>query len=77
MNPKFASREAEAKHLRIKEYILHGLTSIIVLVVVSLCVWIVIAKSLASDEGKLALGLLTTIVSALLGYITGKSDASV
>ena len=73
MNPKFASREAEAKHLRIKEYILHGLTSIIVLVVVSLCVWIVIAKSLASDEGKLALGLLTTIVSALLGYITGKS----
>ncbi len=66
-------KEAEAKHLRAKELILYGLTSGIIVIVVLLCVWIIAKKSLANDEGKLALGLLTTIASALLGYITGKS----
>lgn len=66
-------KEADAKHLRTKELLLHGLTSLILVIVVLLCVWLVTQKSLSSDEGKLALGLLTTIVSALLGYITGKS----
>jgi hypothetical protein len=66
-------KEADAKHLRTKELLLHGLTSAIITIVVLLCAWIVIQKSLSTDEGKLALGLLTTIVSALLGYITGKS----
>lgn len=66
-------KEAEAKHLRAKELFLYGLTSFILVIVVLLCVWLVTQKSLSSDEGKLALGLLTTIVSALLGYITGKS----
>ena len=66
-------KEAEAKHQRTKELILHALTSVIMLIVVLLCVWLVTQKTLSTDEGKLALGLLTTIVSALLGYITGKS----
>lgn len=66
-------REAEARHLRTKELLLHGLTSLILVIVVLLCVWLISQKSLSSDEGKLALGLLTTVVSALLGYITGKS----
>lgn len=67
-------KEAEAKHIRTKELILHGLTSLVILSVVALCIWLVASKSLSTDEGKLALGLLTTIVSALLGYITGKSS---
>jgi len=66
-------KEAEAQHQRTKELILHALTSIILLIVVLLCVWLITQRTLSTDEGKLALGLLTTIVSALLGYITGKS----
>ena len=66
-------KEADAQHARNKELILHGLTGATVFIVVLLCVWIIGRKSLSTDDGKLALGLLTTIVSALLGYITGKS----
>ena len=67
-------KEADAKHARTKELFLHGLASLTIFTIVLLCVWIIIKKSLTTDEGKLALGLLTTIVSALLGYITGKSS---
>ena len=67
-------KEAEARHLRAKELILYGLTSTILLTAVLLCVCIIASKGLANDEGKLALGLFTSIVSALLGYITGKAS---
>lgn len=55
-------REAEARHQRVKDLLLHILTSTILMIVVLLCVWLIMQKSLASDEGKQALGLLTTIV---------------
>jgi hypothetical protein len=66
--------EANAKHLRAKDLILHGLTSLVILVTVSLCAWLVVQKGLATDEGKLALGLLTNIVTALVAYVTGRSS---
>jgi hypothetical protein len=66
-------KEAEAKHLRDKELFLYRLTGAILVIAVLLCVWLIVSKGLANDEGKLALGLLTSIISALLGYITGKS----
>lgn len=66
--------EANAQHLRIKELVLHGVTALVVLVVVGVCAWIVIKKGLVTDEGKLALGLLTNIVTALVAYVTGRSS---
>lgn len=66
--------EANAQHQRVKELILHGVTALVVLTAVGVCAWIVIKKGLAADEGKLALGLLTNVVTALVAYVTGRSS---
>jgi len=66
--------EANAAHQRTKEIILYSLTSMVVAVVVGLCVWLVAKKGLTAEEGKLALALLTAIVTGLVGYVTGRAS---
>lgn len=65
--------EANATHLRQKEWLVYRLTALILLIVVGLCTWIILSKGLANDEGKLAMGLLTSVVTGLVGYVTGKA----
>jgi pheromone shutdown protein TraB len=65
--------EADALHLRSKELLIYRLTASILIGVVVLCFWIILNKGLSNDEGKLALALLTSIVTGLVGYVTGKS----
>lgn len=66
--------EADALHLRSKELLIYRLTACIISIAVVLCSWIVLNKGLSNDEGKLALALLTSIVTGLVGYVTGKSS---
>ncbi len=66
--------EADALHLRSKELLIYRLTTAILIGVVVLCFWIIFNKGLSNDEGKLALALLTSIVTGLVGYVTGKSS---
>ena len=65
--------EADALHLRSKELLIYRLTAAILIGVVVLSFWIILNKGLSNDEGKLALALLTSIVTGLVGYVTGKS----
>ena len=67
-------KEAAVKRRHTRELIILGFVSVLILSAVLFCAWIVASKELASDEGKLAFGLLTVIVSALLGYVAGKSS---
>ncbi len=67
--------EANALHTRQKEWLVYRLTTLILLIVVGLCAWIILRKGLANDEGKLALGLLTSVVTGLVGYVTGKASS--
>ncbi len=66
--------EATALHTRQKEWLVYRLTALILLIVVVLCTWVILSKGLANDEGKLALGLLASIVTGLVGYVTGKAS---
>lgn len=66
--------EANAAHQRKKELLLYGATIGVVLIVVFLCTWVILRKSLATEDGKLALALLTSIVTGLVGYVTGRAS---
>lgn len=66
--------EANAAHQRHKELLLYRLTSGVILLAAALCCWIVLRKGLATEEGKLALALLTSIVTGLIGYVTGRAS---
>ena len=67
-------KEADALHQRNKELVLLKVTSAAVLALIGVCLWVVISKGLSVEEGKLAFGALISIVSALVGYFTGKSS---
>jgi hypothetical protein len=66
--------EANAAHQRRKELILYSVTAGVVALVVLLCARIILRKGLATEDGKLALALLTSIVTGLVGYVTGRAS---
>lgn len=65
--------EANAAHQRQKELILYYVTSAVIALVVGICSWTILKKGLTAEEGKLALALLTSIVTGLVGYVTGRA----
>lgn len=66
--------EANATHQRRKEMLLYSVTIGVISVVVILCAWVILRKGLATEDGKLALALLTSIVTGLVGYATGRAS---
>jgi hypothetical protein len=66
--------EANAAHQRRKEVILYYNTSVVLALVVIVCSWTILKRGLTTEEGKLALALLTSIVTGLLGYVTGRAS---
>ncbi|HEX4951187.1 MAG TPA: hypothetical protein VFZ34_31310 [Blastocatellia bacterium] len=66
--------EADATHQRQKELLLYRLTASVITITVLLSAWVVLRKGLSNEEGKLALALLTSVVTGLVGYVTGKSS---
>ncbi len=63
--------EAADRHERVMSVIF--VASIII--VTSFCLWIIARERSTPDERKWATGLITSIVSAGLGYVTGKATA--
>lgn len=66
--------EANAAHQRRKEILLHSVTVGVISLVVLLCAWTILRKGFATEDGKLALALLTSIVTGLVGYATGRAS---
>jgi hypothetical protein len=66
--------EANAAHQRQKELILYYVTTVVIALVVIICSWTILKRGLNTEEGKLALALLTSIVTGLLGYVTGRAS---
>lgn len=66
--------EANAAHQRKKEMLLYGVTIGVISIVVLLCAWVIMRKGLATEDGKLSLALLTSIVTGLVGYATGRAS---
>ena len=66
--------EANAVNQRRKEMLLYSVTIGVISIVVLLCAWVILRKGLATEDGKLALALLTSIVTGLVGYATGRTS---
>jgi len=65
---------AEAVHQRHKDLLITRAVLITVGVVTALCITVVLLPGIPSENAKWATTLLTTIVSAGLGYMTGKNS---
>ena len=63
--------EAADRHERLMSIILVAS----ILVVTSFCLWVISRERSTTDGRKWATGLVTSIVSAGLGYVTGKAVA--
>lgn len=66
-------KEAAVKRRHRRKLILLNFVCVLIFSAVLFCAWVIVRKELASSEGKLAFGLLTVIVSTLLGYVAGRS----
>ncbi len=66
--------EANAAHQLKKDFALNILACVVILVALGLCVWSIVRASSTEEDRRWAVTLLTAIVSALLGYVTGKSS---
>lgn len=66
--------EADAEHQRKKDFVLFIIVAIMVCLVALACLWINLSSNYSPDLQKWASSLLTVIVSAILGYMTGKSS---
>jgi hypothetical protein len=73
---RLARESLEAGHRLWRESILFGILTLGVSIVVLACLWIALQPGQSPENQKWATTLLTTIVSAGVGYLTGKSSKS-
>jgi hypothetical protein len=66
--------EADAEHQRRKDFALFVIVAVMVSVVATACLWVTLSSGYPADVQKWASSLLTVIISASLGYMTGKSS---
>ncbi len=66
----------ESAHRVWRDSILFGMITIGVTILSLSCLWIVVRPGQSADQQKWATTLLTTIVSAGVGYLTGKANKS-
>jgi hypothetical protein len=71
---KLHTEKAEDAHTRQISLIMHAVVSLIVVVAFGASVYILIAKDPKTGLPDKALGIIITIVSASVGYMTGKSQ---
>ena len=80
-NPKLSlsivsTREEDPKDAlirRYKEIVLFSVALTLILCVFVFCGYILLSKSVSADDKKWATAIASGIISALLGYVTGKS----
>lgn len=65
--------EAEASHRRRREMIILVAVVVVVGVAVALCLWVILGPGYSVENMKWATTMLTSIVSAAVGYATGKA----
>ena len=73
---RLARESHEAVHRVWRESVLFGIFTVGVTVVAVACLWIALKPGQSPDNQKWATTLLTTIVSAGVGYLTGKASKS-
>lgn len=66
--------KADAAHRRQISLLLHIAALAVIVVAVSLCVWMVINAGNGSEDRRWAITLLTSIVTGLIGYVTGRAS---
>jgi cytochrome bd-type quinol oxidase subunit 2 len=66
-------KEADARLRRWKDAIFFGATVFAALLVGSTCAFILVSGTFSADDKQRATSILTPMISALLGYLTGKT----
>jgi VIT1/CCC1 family predicted Fe2+/Mn2+ transporter len=66
--------EASAAHERRKELALYLTTALIIVAAFGICAFVVLSKNFSGELDKWATALLTSIVTGLVGYVTGKAS---
>jgi hypothetical protein len=66
--------KAESAHRRQISLLLHVAALTVIGVVVVLCVWMLTHAGAESEDRKWATTLLTSVVTGLLGYVTGRAS---
>ncbi|MGI8655512.1 MAG: hypothetical protein ACR2LC_09860 [Pyrinomonadaceae bacterium] len=66
--------KADAAHKRRIDLALHITTLAVIAATFGVCVYIILARTFSSDMDKLAAALLTSIVTGLVGYVTGRAS---
>lgn len=72
-NARLEIEKADAAHKRRIDLALHITTLVVIAATFGVCAYIVIARTFSSDMDKWATALLTSIVTGLVGYVTGRS----
>jgi hypothetical protein len=74
MQARLEKERLEARNERIKDLILFVAVIIGVASVGGVCIWFVVGPSHSADDKKWAFSVLASIVSAGVGYLTGKGS---
>lgn len=64
---------AEAKIRRIKDIVLFSFALVFVIAIATVCVYFIFSSSSSNDDKRWSMGLLSSLVSAFIGFITGRS----
>ena len=75
LQSRLRQQEADARFERTKDLIGYVAALAGVAAVVLCCLWVVIAQRSSPDDKKWATAILTSTVTAWVGYIAGKSKA--
>ena len=76
LKTRLARESRDSTHRIWRESLLFGIFTTGVLIVAGACLWISLRPGQSPENQKWATTLLTTIVSAGVGYLTGKSSKS-
>jgi hypothetical protein len=67
-------KTAEAAHKRRIDLLLHVAALAVIGVAVVLCVWMIAGAGAGAEDRKWATALLTSVVTGLVGYVTGRAS---
>lgn len=74
MRARLRIKEQDAKYKRITEFITWIAGLLMILTIFGICIWIIIRDGWTADEKKFAFGLVLSIITGFLGFITGRAS---
>jgi hypothetical protein len=66
--------DARAAHERHKEMVLYITTAVVLVAAFGISAYVVLSKNFSGELDKWATAMLTSIVTGLVGYVTGKAS---